>query len=69
MLRALAQDYDFLQVIEDPQTLTPDQEKEINRRLEFINRNPSAGKTWAEFEKDLAISGAKKAPVDILLLK
>lgn len=53
MLRALAQDYDFLQIIEDPPTLTPDQEKELNRRLEYLNKNPAVGKTWEEFEKDL----------------
>ena len=53
MLRTLANDYDFLQITEDTNPLTAEQEKELSRRHRYVKKNPTVGKTWAEFEKDL----------------
>lgn len=53
MLKALAKDYDFLQITEDSNALTPEQEKELNRRYKYVKENPMVGKTWEEFEKSL----------------
>jgi glutaredoxin-related protein len=53
MLRTLAKDYDFLQITEDANALTEEQEKELSRRHKYVKKNPSVGKTWAEFEKSL----------------
>lgn len=53
MLRTLAKDYDFLQITEDTNVLTAEQEKELSRRQRFVKKNPTVGKTWAELEKSL----------------
>ncbi len=55
MLRALAVDYNFLQIIEDESLseLTLEQEKELDSRYEYVMKNPEVGKTWDEFEKSL----------------
>lgn len=53
LLRVLAKDYDFLHITEESNTLTAEQEKELNRRFEFVENNPTVGKTWEEFEENL----------------
>lgn len=53
MLRTLARDYDFMQISEDSNILTNAQEKELNRRYEFVKKNPTLGKTWEEVENSL----------------
>jgi hypothetical protein len=53
MLNALAKDYDFLQITEDPAFLSDDQEKELTRRYNYVKKNPTLGKTWSELEKGL----------------
>ncbi len=51
MLKALAQDYDFLTINEDTVALTPEQETELDRRYDFVKANPETGKTWDEVVK------------------
>jgi len=55
MLKALAKDYDFLQIREDEVSseLTAEQEKELESRYNYVKKNPTEGKTWEEFEKSL----------------
>ncbi len=53
MLKALAQDYDFLTITEDPMALTQEQDAELDRRYRFVKANPEKGKTWDEFVKSL----------------
>ena len=58
MLKALAKDYDFLQIYEEPEfnisnSLTPEQEKELDSRADYVMKNPTDGKSWKEVEKDL----------------
>jgi len=55
MLKALAVDYNFLQIFEDENIseLTFEQEKELDSRYEYVMKNPEVGKSWDEFEKSL----------------
>jgi len=58
MLKALAKDYDFLQIYEEPDadspdSLTSEQEKELDSRIDYVMKNPTDGKSWEEVEKDL----------------
>ena len=53
MLKTLAKDYDFLQVTEEPLSLTAEEDKELSRRYKHVLENPSEGKTWDEFQKTL----------------
>jgi len=58
MLKALAKDYDFLQIYEEPEfdtlnSLTTEQEKELDRRTDYVTENPTHGKSWEEVEKEL----------------
>ncbi len=53
LLKTLAQDYDFLNITEDINTLTNVQEKELDRRHKYVKDNPTIGKTWEMFEKSL----------------
>lgn len=53
MLRTLAKDYDFLQITEDSNALTAEQDRELSRRHKYVKRNPTVGKTWEEIEKSL----------------
>ncbi|OFX47164.1 MAG: hypothetical protein A2046_01675 [Bacteroidetes bacterium GWA2_30_7] len=54
MLLSLSKDYDFLKVVEDEKIeLTPEQEKELDRRYENFLKNPKNGKTWSEVKQRL----------------
>jgi glutaredoxin-related protein len=53
MLRTLARDYDFLQITEDSNALTAEQDRELSRRHKYVKKNPTVGKTWEEIEKSL----------------
>lgn len=33
--------------------LTQEQKHELDRRLEFLEKNPNSGRTWDEVQKDL----------------
>jgi hypothetical protein len=55
MLKALALDYNFLQILEDDfsSALTPEQEKELESRHEYVIKNPTIGKSWDEVKQNL----------------
>ncbi|MEA2043066.1 MAG: hypothetical protein U9N85_11015 [Bacteroidota bacterium] len=55
MLKALAIDYKFLQILEDDfsSELTPEQEKELDSRYEYVLKNPTVGKSWYEVKQNL----------------
>ncbi|MFN8256253.1 MAG: addiction module protein [Bacteroidales bacterium] len=57
MLLTLSKDYDFLKVIteqdEEEYELSPEQEKELERRYKNFLKNPKNGKTWDEVKKTL----------------
>lgn len=55
MLKALAVDYPFLQIYEDDAypELTEEQQKELERRYEYVLKNPSEGKSWEEVKRNL----------------
>ena len=56
MLKALSV-YDFLQIYETDAigstSLTAEQEKELDRRFEYVLQNPTVGKSWDEVEQNL----------------
>ena len=53
MLLTLSKDYDFLKVVEEEEEyeLTPEQEKELDRRYENFLKNPRYGKPWSEIKE------------------
>ncbi len=55
MLKALAVDYKFLQILEDDisSELTPEQKKELDSRYEYVLKNPTVGKPWNEVKQNL----------------
>ncbi len=55
MLKALALDYKFLEILEDnfPSELTSEQEKELDSRYEYVIKNPTVGKSWSEVKQNL----------------
>ncbi len=56
LLKSLAEDYDFLEFIdstEDIFELSEEQQKELDRRLEYVKKNPKEGKSWEEIEAKL----------------
>jgi len=58
MLLSLSEDYDFLKVIsnqneEDDYELSPEQERELDRRYENFLKNPRNGKPWNEVKQSL----------------
>ncbi len=56
MLRALAVDYNFLQILEDDvasSELTPEQKAELDSRYEYVLKNPTVGKSWNEVKQNL----------------
>jgi hypothetical protein len=58
MLLALSKDYDFLKVLteqdeEGVHELSPEQEKELDRRYKNFLKNPGNGKSWNEVKQTL----------------
>ena len=54
LLNAFAKDYDFLEnITEEEQTLSPEQESELDKRYEYYLENPTVGKSWEEVEANL----------------
>ncbi len=56
LLKSLAEDYDFLEFIDNTDNLfelSEEQQKESDRRLEHVKKNPNEGKTWEEIEAKL----------------
>lgn len=56
LLKSLAEDYDFLEIIDDMTAfneLSEEQENELDRRFEYVLKNPSEGKLWEEVEAKL----------------
>lgn len=55
MLFVLSKDYDFLQIYEEQEnySMTMEQEKEFDRRLAEVIKNPTVGKSWEEVESKL----------------
>jgi hypothetical protein len=55
MLKALAVDYSFLQIVEDDISteLTTEQLNELDSRYEYVLKNPKVGKPWNEVKQNL----------------
>jgi len=53
MLKELSKDYSFLEVYKDNLALTEELEKEIDKRLLFVESNPETGKPWQEVKASL----------------
>lgn len=53
MLKELSKDYPFLKVYEEGSGLSEELEKELEKRLAYVIRNPEIGKTWVEVKNSL----------------
>jgi hypothetical protein len=53
MLKELSKDYPFLKVYEEGSGLTYELEKELEKRLTYVIKNPEIGKTWVEVKNSL----------------
>jgi hypothetical protein len=56
LLKTLAKDYDFLQIINKQDyyiNLSKEQLEEIDSRFEYVLKNPEEGKSWDEIERKL----------------
>jgi hypothetical protein len=58
MLLTLSEDYDFLKLITEPEKevdckLSPEQEKELDRRYKNFLKNPRNGRPWNEVKQSL----------------
>jgi hypothetical protein len=56
LLKSLAEDYDFLEFIDDKENLfelSDEQQQELDKRLKHIIKKPEEGKTWEEIEAKL----------------
>ena len=53
LLLTFAKDYSFLQVLEEDDDLSNEQEIELDRRYEFYLKNPTVGKSWQEVKANL----------------
>ncbi len=55
MLKELSRDYSFLKVYENDSVLSEKLEKELDKRLDYVIRNPEVGKTWEEVKSTLIL--------------
>ena len=58
MLKMLALDYDFMQVLENEDNLdfmTEEQKQEFDKRYNYTINNMSEGKTWEEIEQKFLV--------------
>ena len=55
MLRAFAEDYDFIKIFEEKKykDLSKEQEIELDKRYEYFLENPNVGKSWDEVKASL----------------
>jgi hypothetical protein len=53
MLKELSKDYPFLKVYEEGSGLSDEQEKELEKRLAYVIKNPETGKSWVEVKHSL----------------
>lgn len=56
LLKSLAEDYDFLEIIDSTDNsfeLSEEQQQELDKRLEYVKKNPEEGKSWEEIEAKL----------------
>jgi len=53
MLKELSKDYPFLKVYEEGSGLSNELEKELEKRLSYVIKNPEIGKTWVEVKNSL----------------
>jgi len=54
LLKSLAEDYDFLEIINNEENdfaISREQEEELKRRLAYSIANPNDGISWKEMEK------------------
>ena len=54
LLKSLAEDYDFLEILDDKVSdfaISKEQEEELKRRLAYSIANPNDGISWEEMEK------------------
>jgi len=54
-VKTLANDYKFIRIenLEENFTLSPEQELELDKRLEYVLKNTHQGKTWEEIENKI----------------
>ena len=53
LLLSLSKDYDFLNVIDKDDDLSPEQGQELDRRYEEFLKNPENGRPWNEVMEEL----------------
>ncbi|MFN8254078.1 MAG: hypothetical protein U0W24_00195 [Bacteroidales bacterium] len=56
LLKTLAKDYDFLEIINKQEyymNLSKEQLEEIDLRFEYVLKNPKEGKSWDEIERKI----------------
>lgn len=52
MLKALEEDYDFIEIVEEPHEIYPQTEQLLKKRYREFQENPT-GKDWNELKKEL----------------
>jgi hypothetical protein len=56
LLKTLAKDYDFLEIVDESANdikLSKEQQEELDKRFEYVVKNPKEGKSWDEIERKL----------------
>jgi hypothetical protein len=57
LLKSLQKDYDFIEIINEniypEEELAPEWLEELDRRAEYMELHPDAGKTWDEVKQNL----------------
>ncbi len=53
MLRELSKDYSFLEIYEESPILSEEIQKELDKRLQFVESNPELGKSWPQIKATL----------------
>ena len=52
MLKTLEEDYDFIEVVEEPNDIYPQTEERLNKMYKEFQENPT-GKDWNDLKKEL----------------
>lgn len=53
MLKELSKDYSFLEIYEESPILSEEIQKELDKRLQFVETNPELGKSWPQVKATL----------------